>query len=124
MMGGVLGLAGAALLVFGIILALKRESLTIDFDQKSGVLRRWSLSGSETLMFEFRLEQVSGVHLKKRIESVSDGDGPETRHLKWELLLHVQPDTFIPLCRSVNRGSIHQLAEEVCQSLGLKLTSK
>ena len=120
-MASVLGIAGGLLLVFGIVLAVKRESLTIDFNTRTGIHRRWRLLGPETATIEFRLEQVAGVKVRERIESLSDGDGPTTHHQKWDALLHVQPSTFIPLCRSSNRVKVAKLADHVRRSLGMKL---
>ena len=122
-LAGILGLAGVALLVFGALLALKRESLTVDFRQGTGVYRRWRMPGARTSLLEFSLEQTAGVSILERTESVAGGDGPTMRQQKWEARLHVKPRTIIPLHRSASRARVAQLADQVCCSLGVSLLS-
>lgn len=116
-----LGVAGALLVAFGVVLVLKRESLTIDLTKRTGVYRRWRRPRGEMVSFEFGLNQIAGVDVHKRIETICDDTGPPTRYLKWEARLHIKPMTTISLCRSSNRLKVDQLAEQLCRSLGLKL---
>jgi hypothetical protein len=116
-----LGVAGALLVAFGVILALKRESLTIDLTKRTGVYRRWRLPWGEMVSLEFGLAQIGGVDVHKRVETICNGDGPPNRYLKWDARLHIAPATIIPLCRSSNRVKVDELADQVCRALGLKL---